>query len=83
MRGGEGGSREGAYVYSDLPGCACIRRHLNVVGGGGGGVLTKLNVLHTGYFLYLCWGKFTLKTSASLEAKLFFLSMECIFLKNY
>ena len=47
-----------------------LRRHLNAVGEER--VLTKPNVLHKGYFLYLCWGEVTLDTSAVWKQNLFF-----------
>lgn len=42
--------------------------------------LTKLRYAHYSYFLYLLLGKSHFKDLCYLEAKLFFLSMECSFL---
>lgn len=55
-----------------------LRRRLKAFGEEA--ALTKPDVLHKGYFLYLLLGKSHFKDLCCLEAKLFFLSMECSFL---
>lgn len=69
--GATGGPRRAAWGQTSLAAVhQRLRRRLKAVGEEA--ALTKLDVLHKGYFLYLCWGKVTLKTSAVWKQIFFF-----------
>lgn len=77
--GATGGPRRAAWGQTSLAAVhQRLRRRLKAVGEEA--ALTKLDVLHKGYFLYLLLGKSHFKDLCCLEAKLFFWSMECSFL---
>lgn len=74
----EGPEGQPGVISRQLPMHQRLRRRLKAVREEA--ALTKLDVLHKGYFLYLLLGKSHFKDLCYLEAKLFFLSMECSFL---
>ena len=67
-------------LASDLASCRAPKTETPPKGCREEAALTKLDLLHKGYFLYLLLGKSHFKDLCYLEAKLFFLSMECSFL---